>query len=413
MINIDKGLAELMSAIPDILELEGYDLYRHSLTVAYLSSRLCSEIDAYKESETFLAGLLHDIGTFDIPFEAIHAKDLYSEISDKKVLSHPLISAQIVSSVSGLAKLADIVLAHHERFDGLGYPMRRIGQSIPEEAQIVRLVDSLSSKFNHSKQLDVNLALDYLQKQSDKEFKAAYLNAVKKMLNDANVIEKINNFDSLIETTNQMFDHFKSVLAKSQTLTVEEILFFFGQLLDAKHSYSEGHCIRVANYAVLIGLNMGLELRAIDGLRVAGLLHDIGKLGIPKNILDKSGKLTDEEFAVIQNHPDFAVRIIQKISFLKDILPIIQSDQEHWDGTGYPKKLKGGEIPLLARILLIADAFDAMTSDRAYRKAMPINDALTELQHCAGTDFDPSVIKVACEVFKNLNIPKPPAEKSF
>jgi HD-GYP domain-containing protein (c-di-GMP phosphodiesterase class II) len=156
-----------------------------------------------------------------------------------------------------------------------------------------------------------------------------------------------------------------------------------------------------------------LKSEEIEDIRIAGLLHDIGKLGIPKNILDKPARLTQEEFEVVKNHPDLAVKIIRKLSALRNISFIVQADQEHWDGRGYPKGLKGEQIPLASRIMLVADAFDAMTSDRAYRKAMPINDALLELRRCSGKDFDPHVAEVACALFKNLNISIPPLEKSF
>lgn len=412
MAYIDKGILELLSALPDILELSSNDLLRHSFAVAFLSQRLARELVPAKVRELFLSGLVHDIGTFDISYDTVHKADLYTEIFDKDVLSHPLISGQIISSISSLSKLADIVIAHHERFDGNGYPLRRSNNEICLEAQVIRIADSLSAKFNHSKILRLPEALNYLDEQSGKEFNPSFLKGAKSALDDK-ALEIVNSFDLLKETIEKTINGFKIFAIRRGRQSIEEILFFFGQLLDIKHSYSESHCIRVSNYAVLIALGLGLEAKDIDKMRIAGLVHDLGKLGIPKNILDKPARLTEEEFKIVKGHPDSAVKIIKKITSLKSILHIVRSDQEHWDGSGYPQGLRGEQIPLLARIMLVADAFDAMTSDRAYRKAMPLSEALVELERCKGTDFDPRVIEVATKVFSNLDMQSPPSEKSI
>ncbi len=412
MVYLDKGIIELLSALPDILELSGNDLLRHSFTVAFLSKRLASQLAPAKVRELFLSGLVHDIGTFDMPFDNVHRSDFYSEISDKDVLSHPLISGQIISSIPSLSTLADIVIAHHERFDGLGYPLRRFNNEVSVEAQVIRIADSISVKFNHSKKMQLSEARNYLDEQSGKEFHPTFLKGAKSVLDDK-ALETVSNFASLKRAIEKTINGFKIFAIRRGRQSIEEILFFFGQLLDIKHSYSESHCIRVSNYAVLIGLGLGLDSKDVDSIRIAGLVHDLGKLGIPKNILDKPARLTEEEFKIVKSHPDLAVKIIKKISSLKAILPIVKSDQEHWDGSGYPQGLKTEEIPLLARIMLVADAFDAMTSDRAYRKAMPLSAALAELERCKGKDFDPRIIEVANKVFSNLDMQSPPSEKSI
>ncbi|MEW6008765.1 MAG: HD domain-containing phosphohydrolase [Candidatus Omnitrophota bacterium] len=412
MAYLERGILELLSALPDILELSGSDLLRHSFAVAFLSKKIANEIVPHKVEELFLSGLVHDIGTFDMPYETVHKADLYCEISDKDVLSHPLISGQIISSFPSLSKLADIVIAHHERFDGKGYPLRRSNNEVSSESQTIRIADSLSVKFNHSKKLQLQDAYNYLDEQSGKEFNPVYLKGVKSALDDK-TLDTANNFDLLSQEIKKTIDSFKIFAIRQRRHSIEEILFFFGQLLDIKHSYSESHCIRVSNYAVLLALGLGLESKDIDRIRIAGMVHDLGKIGIPKNILDKPARLTEDEFKVVKSHPDLAVKIISKITSLKGILPIVKSDQEHWDGSGYPQGLKGEEIPFLARIMLVADAFDAMTSDRAYRKAMPLSAALAELERCKGKDFDPRIIEVAMKVFSNLDMQSPPSERSI
>ena len=134
------------------------------------------------------------------------------------------------------------------------------------------------------------------------------------------------------------------------------------------------------------------DQRFVDLVHVSGTLHDVGKIGVPDDILKKDGKLTDEEFDHINRHPVLGAKTVGQIPQLKDALPGVVSHHERWDGRGYPDKLKGEEIPLVARILAIADTFDAMTSDRPYRKGMLADVAVAEICRQSGSQFDPDLI---------------------
>lgn len=169
--------------------------------------------------------------------------------------------------------------------------------------------------------------------------------------------------------------------------------------LDAKDSYTHGHSQRVAEYSVAIASELGMLSKEKDDLEFAALLHDIGKIGIRDNILCKPGKLTDEEFKIIQLHPVMSAEILAPIDFLADKIPIVKHHHERYDGKGYPSKLKGEEIPLGARIICVADTFDAMTSNRSYRKGLPAETALEELKRCCGTQFDPAIVQAFLSVF--------------
>jgi HD-GYP domain-containing protein (c-di-GMP phosphodiesterase class II) len=146
--------------------------------------------------------------------------------------------------------------------------------------------------------------------------------------------------------------------------------------------------------AVAVGSRMGLTDAELRMLQYAAVLHDIGKIGIPGNILNKPDALTREEFETMAQHTIIGERIISRIDYLVPIARIIRSAHERWDGTGYPDGYKGEEIPLAARILLVCDAFDAMTTDRPYRAALPVESALHELSRHAGSQFDPRVVDV-------------------
>ncbi|MFZ5988284.1 MAG: HD domain-containing phosphohydrolase [Bacillota bacterium] len=162
--------------------------------------------------------------------------------------------------------------------------------------------------------------------------------------------------------------------------------------IEAKDAYTRGHCQRVMEISCELARALGFTEDQIGDLRYAAILHDIGKIGISASILNKQGKLTDEEFEEIKKHPLIAYNILKDVEFLKNGLSAILQHHERYDGRGYPNGLKGEEICVFARIMCVADAFDAMTSDRPYRKGMEMEDAIKELERCKGTQFDPKIV---------------------
>lgn len=162
--------------------------------------------------------------------------------------------------------------------------------------------------------------------------------------------------------------------------------------LEASSCWTAGHTERVTEYAVGIGKVMGQPDEIIEKLQICALLHDIGKIATPKEILNKNGTLDDAEWIEIQRHPALGAEILVELKQFKDIILSIKYHHEHWDGQKGVYGLKYGEIPLMARILAVADAFDAMTSDRPYRKMLPIGEAVKEIKRCSGTQFDPAVV---------------------
>lgn len=163
--------------------------------------------------------------------------------------------------------------------------------------------------------------------------------------------------------------------------------------LEEKDSYTHGHSLRVADYAGMIGRELGLpELRARE-LELCALFHDIGKIGIPDNVLLKTARLTRAEFEIMKSHPVRSARILEKVSALRNLIPGIKHHHERFDGFGYPDGLQGEDIPLYARIILIADTYDAMTSTRPYRLALDKELAFGELHNCAGAQFDPQLVE--------------------
>ncbi|MEO5877241.1 MAG: HD-GYP domain-containing protein [Streptosporangiaceae bacterium] len=164
------------------------------------------------------------------------------------------------------------------------------------------------------------------------------------------------------------------------------------QAVETKDYYTRGHSERVSRGSVMIATEIGMRPDRIEAIRFAGMLHDVGKLGVPTKVLQKEGTLSEEEFAAIQLHPMRGLEIIREIGFLDEALAGIMHHHEKLNGRGYPMGLAGEEIPEFARVISVADAFDAMTSTRSYRPAGTRAEGIAELRRCSGTDFDPAVV---------------------
>jgi len=173
--------------------------------------------------------------------------------------------------------------------------------------------------------------------------------------------------------------------------------------LDAKSPWTKGHSERVSLYAELIAMEMMIESEEIKDIKLAGILHDIGKIGTYDYLLDKPGKLTAEEFEIVKKHPSQAAIILKEIKQLRDIIPMVEYHHEKLDGTGYPYGLKENEIPLGAKILHVADSFDSMTSNRPYRNSPGVEYALSELNKYKGIQFDPDVVEAFLRVLGDTN----------
>ncbi len=169
--------------------------------------------------------------------------------------------------------------------------------------------------------------------------------------------------------------------------------------MDSKDAYTHGHSRRVAAYTVDIATEMGMNPVQVSDLEIAALLHDIGKIGIRDSILCKPGRLTHDEYDIIKTHPVISGKILEPVDFLKSLIPVIRHHHERFDGAGYPDNLSGDKIPLGARIIAVADTFDAMTSDRAYRKGLPPDVAKQELLDNSGTQFDPNIVQIFIDIF--------------
>jgi putative nucleotidyltransferase with HDIG domain len=176
--------------------------------------------------------------------------------------------------------------------------------------------------------------------------------------------------------------------------------------VDAKDAYTCGHSERVALLSKMLAKEAGLDEHQVERIYMAGLLHDVGKIGVPEAVLQKPGRLTSEEFEQMKKHPAIGARILHDVKQIQDIIPGVLHHHERYDGRGYPDGLSGQQIPLMGRIICLADCFDAMTSTRTYRKALPLEVTLADLRRCSGTQFDPALteafLRIPTETLRDI-----------
>ena len=199
-----------------------------------------------------------------------------------------------------------------------------------------------------------------------------------------------NNLKKLVEERTTKLKQALLILKKAHLDSVK----ILAEVIDAKDPYTRGHSDRVRKMSMRIAMKMGFSEERLESLVFGALLHDIGKIGIRDEVLQKKGELSSEEYKYIQQHPLIGVKIVEGIDFFKDKIPLIRSHHEHYDGSGYPDGLIGEVIPLEARIIAVPDAFDAMTSLRPHRKAIPVDNVIFEMEKGKGRQFDPRVLEI-------------------
>ncbi len=254
---------------------------------------------------------------------------------------------------------------------------------------------------------DISVAIDSMRRGAYdyllKPFECEHLVAtVQRALDHRHALQESHNYqqnlEQVVRARTEMLRQAMEDLEHSYDVTLEAL----GDALDLKDSETEGHSKRVTAYTIALARAMGIPPNEIKIIARGAFLHDIGKMAIPDEILRKPGKLTVEEQVIMQDHCTRGYHILRKIPFLSEAAAIVYTHQEHYDGNGYPSRLRGNEIPIGARIFAVADAMDAITSDRPYRQARTFDMAREEILRCSGTQFDPVVVEFFLKVPNEL-----------
>ena len=341
---LEKAYLESVQTIRYTVEAKDPYTRGHSDRVSAYSVLIGEKLGlSEKDLKTLrIGGLFHDVGKIGVPDAILQKESRLTDEEYSEIKNHPSIGAHILSTASIFKEIIPIVKHHHERYDGKS----------DKFDQVILLIES-------------------------------GIKSVAQMRE----IQRIN--EELKDTYEQLE---KAYLESVQTIRYT---------VEAKDPYTRGHSDRVSAYSVLIGEKLGLSEKDLKTLRIGGLFHDVGKIGVPDAILQKESRLTDEEYSEIKNHPSIGAHILSTASIFKEIIPIVKHHHERYDGKGYPSQLKGDEIPYFARIAAIADSFDAMTSKRTYRNSLPIEVVIEEFKKGRGTQFDPELDDVFLDILEH------------
>lgn len=405
-LNNTRTINELVSAIAYVLDVmnEDANLY-HSWRVGIFASEFAKKILHEERKNIFYAALLHDIGYLAMPNHIMHYLSI-EEIPDKdpSIASHPIIGAEITSQIPNLSTAAKYVLNHHEWFNGRGYPLGRQRAEIPVGAQIILFADQIDLLLRNKSIQNIGDIEKATVTWSNERVSSEIIAAALPILKEDSLLQEAVNNTTITPLFNKVRQDTGQIEMPPNVDAIGITCEIFSLLIDIKHPPMIGHSKRVSLYSLLIALAMNLPHDEITKVKWAALLHDVGKLGITRGLINKPGAFTSPEFEKMKQHAMFTRRLIDTITDFKDVAFIASSDHERYDGKGYPAGLKAEEIPLLTRIISVADTFDSMTSNRPYRKATTIEKACKELEKNAGTQFDPKVVKEAIPVLRNLAV---------
>ena len=296
-----------------------------------------------------------------------------------------IVSDQGMPEMSGVDFLAAVRDQHHDvvRMMLTGYTDMTIAVEAINKGEIYRLI----TKPWNDEELKATLRQAFDHYDLKAEIKR--LNSVNREQNFK--LQDMNkNLEEKVRERTKQLDHTNSELRTAYIQTIRAL----AEAIDAKDAYTRGHSERVAVYASRIARQMSLRKEMIERVYFAGLLHDVGKIGVPDAIITKPDRLDEDEYREIMKHPEIGAKILEPVEFLRSVVPCVRHHHEWYDGCnrGYPDRLAGDQIPLPSRVIVVADTVEAMTSDRPYRKALSIDIVISELHKYSGTQFDPIVV---------------------
>jgi HD-GYP domain-containing protein (c-di-GMP phosphodiesterase class II) len=383
--------AGLLEALTQVMGSANGYLRHHGPRVGLISKQLGAALGLSGEESSglFFAAVLADMGMVGLAEDAweVPVPTLPPAVR-ARVERHPLRSEEQIASIPHLEALAPLARHHHEWWDGSGYPDGLKGDQIPIGAQILRLADTvvaLDSKRPQRSAVSRDEIVEIVEASIGREFGPEVARTYLSLQRGGEIAE----FDAaayrhtIRSAAEQTLPDDLSALSSAQLLSI------VANLIDAKDTYTAGHSGRVAVLAVAVADQLGLPEDMKDTLWSGGYLHDLGKLRVPVRILSKPESLTEDEFRLVQRHPTDGAAILEGIPALRHLTTGARYHHERWDGSGYPEGLKGDRIPLIGQIMAVCDAYDAMTSERAYRESRGHEFAAREVARHSGSQFSP------------------------
>ena len=390
----------LLEALIEVMgTAKGY-LFSHGARVALLSQAIGKEmgLTEAERAELLFSAVLSDLGMIGLAEDAwVNPVPVLPDEARQRVEGHPERSEATVVGIPYLESIAPLVRHHHEWWDGGGYPDGLAGEQIPVGARILRLADTVAAMGEPRPQrpaIDADTIRQIVEGAVGTEFDADVVK-VYLALEDSESIPDFHHttfYRASIEATTDLIPE------QISALSGREFLEIMGSLIDAKDPYTAGHSRRVATLGTLLCETLGVGETLSEIVWSGGFLHDLGKISVPLAVLAKTGRLDESERRSIEQHAETGAEILAAIPGLRHLSPACRYHHERWDGAGYPEGLSGDRIPLVARILGVCDAYDAMTSNRSYRPARTHAEAVREIANETGGQFGPVVAPAFLEI---------------
>jgi len=406
MFNNEIILGQCLEALGLVLEydLNDHPTHQHARRVGETCALIAEKLGCTNQKirQIYYAGLIHDIGKIAIDINILRQKRKLTADEFSIVQTHSLIGAKIAAALPELSDLAFWIRWHHEKWDGTGYPDRLSGVEIPVEVQILSVVDcfdSLQTPRLDRDKYTMEESEKIIQQQRGTAFNPVIVDIISDMISRKEFTpgqssdsfiklkEKFLKADNKGDSDEQYRDGFT-------VSGIYPILRLFARVIDAKHGYTLGHSTRVSILSKYIAQKAGFSAADVIKVEIAGLLHDAGKISIPNEVLDKTKPPDFNEWMIIKNHPVHSFDIIKNINMMNEIAEITKQHHERLDGSGYPDGITEKNIAVLAQIIAIADTFDAITSERAYRSRSDITKAYSEISKGAGIQYNREFSKI-------------------
>lgn len=386
---------DLIAALSFVLDVQEDPRLYHAWRVAAVAASMAEQIVPAQTSDVFFAALLHDVGAMGDFSHIVNFPTLYSQTSRPEIVSHPQKGKEIILGIPGLELSAEFVADHHEWWNGSGYPYHKSANDIPLGAQLIRIADSADMNRRFQPDTPVDQTVRMMELMTRIEVNHDVTDAFRKVISDQEFFRQLVDETSLHVMIQRLESSVTGPIFQPNADTLGTVLTVFARVIDAKHGFTSGHSERVARYAVELARSMELPHGDMLKVRFAGLLHDAGKVAVPRSIIDKPGPLQPAEFIRVKHHPTLTMDILKNIVHLSELAWIAGHHHERWDGEGYPDGLAGDEIPLLSRVLAVSDAVDAITSPRSYKAEKSPTEMLAILHQGTGSQFDPQIVDAA------------------
>lgn len=388
---------DLIDLLAKALDFDEGVKLNHGQRVAVIAYDIAAMMQLPDRVPLYLCALLHDIGAIGLADHIVHIS-LRKESQLREVVDHAVRGGRVLRHVPYLKTHRRSLYEHHEHFDGTGYPHGLCGEAITLPAQIIGFADQVDLALRRG--VKPAALPDEVRAMRDREYAAIVIDAFCALprpvrttyASDEAMRARHRNIRELFMRQPEPLDGFD----------IDRLLWTIAAVIDAKHAYTLGHSGRVTEFAGVIAAELGLRDTERLDLRRAAFLHDVGKVGVKRTLLEKEGKLTDAEFTALRLHATYSRELVEPVAALRHLAVPAACHQEKWDGSGYPYGFAAADIPFLSQILIIADAFDAMTSDRSYRKGMPRAKAFAILRADSGKHFPPALVEPAITAIDRL-----------